>query len=87
MRLALSLSRVHLGRVDPPGGADVEVTEVRVKSVTFRPRMPTPVQTVATARPAVLVPMAGSFRKREFGSESHDVDPIGSFAGNPTKTR
>jgi hypothetical protein len=44
-------------------GADVAVTEARAESVIFRPRMPTPVQTVATARPAVLVPMVGSSRK------------------------
>jgi hypothetical protein len=37
---------------------------VRAESVTFRPRMPIPVQMVATARPAVLVPMAGSFRRK-----------------------
>jgi hypothetical protein len=57
------------------GGADVEVTEVRAESVTFRPRMPTPVQTVAMAWPAVLVPMAGSFRN-EFGSESNALPVV-----------
>ena len=63
MRLALSWSPVHLGQVGPVGGVDVVVTEARAESVTFRLRMPTPDQTVATAQPAVLVPMVGSSRK------------------------
>ena len=71
MRLALSWSWVHLGREDPLGGVDVEVTEARVESVTFRPRMPTPVQTVATARPAVLVSMVGSSRTRDAGHSTN----------------
>ena len=54
---------MHLGPVDPVGGADVEVTEARAESVTFRPRMPIPVQTVAMARPVVPVSVVGSFRK------------------------
>ena len=63
MPLALSWSRVPLGRVDPLAGAAVAVTEARAESVTFQPPMPTPVQTVAMARPAVPVPMVGSSRK------------------------
>jgi hypothetical protein len=56
---------VHLGQVDPVGGADVEAPEVKVESAIFPPQMPTLAQMVATARRAVRVPMVSSSHNKD----------------------